>query len=813
MKKKTTAAVLVAAMLVVTQRLPIRTSHAHAEGEEGHAGEASTPEQPTPQEETVSSEPVHVDPPKAEEQPEVKEESKPEEKPEVKEESKPEEKPEVKEEPKTEEKSEVKEEPKTEEKSEVKEEPKPEEKPEVKEEPKTEEKSEVKEETKTEEKSEVKDETKTEEKSEVKEEPKAEEKSEVKEETKTEEKSEVKEESETEEKSEVKEETKTEEKPEATEAPAETPVPTAAPEATEEPEQERQLPAILEQIEREGYAYVKTAGSGVKLYDSERMNRRIGNIDNGQSVLLALDYEEVEENQFAVYVVFGCDGRVMDGYVKLGDLDRQALDGDAFMRDHTGSSVRSDDYPLVNIGYTPRESQTNNAEKAEKPTAEPKKEEKPEATAKPETTEQPEKTEEPEATLAPAETLIPEATAEATATPEITPEPTEEPLNLPPIPTRIERNGYAYVRTAELEVKLYTDANLDNQFASIYEKGAVLLTDEYVERPEAKSYALHVYLADENGVVDGYVSLKRILKNPLDADLESGAESVDGLPVAKTKVHWKKNTTPAAKPTATPKPTETPAPIVTVEPTETQKPTGVDIATFEGKTSQNTTNNGISTLPQGTNRPVVVTDGQPAKDNGISVLPMGTDRPVVVADDQLPTGDMEPTPVIVWPDPDAPASDDGNADGDGNPDNGIALPILIDEERPVAGIDLPTEGLEPTEIITWPDPGEATPDEAEPVEDEDGGQTQEISVHVLIDWPEGKSIPEGAPVWMTAVVTGANAEEIGYQWQYSSDNENWIDIEGANRQSYEAVMTANNAGGYWRVSVSVPDQKQGDEEA
>ena len=83
----------------------------------------------------------------------------------------------------------------------------------------------------------------------------------------------------------------------------------------------------------------------------------------------------------------------------------------------------------------------------------------------------------------------------------------------------------------------------------------------------------------------------------------------------------------------------------------------------------------------------------------------------------------------------------------------------------------------------------------------------------MIDWPEGESIPEGAPVWMTAVVTGVDADAVRYQWQYAIDNENWIDIDGANNREYEAVMTANNAGGYWRVSVSVPEQEQGDEEA
>ena len=312
------------------------------------------------------------------------------------------------------------------------------------------------------------------------------------------------------------------------------------------------------------------------------------------------------------------------------------------------------------------------------------------------------------------------------------------------------------MRTAELEVKLYTDENLDNQFASIYEKGAVLLADAYTERPDAKSYALHVYLTDENGVVDGYVSLKRIIKKPLEADLESGAAYAGDLPVAQTKVIWKKN---AAR-------GEAPAEMESGEP------------------NASTEDENISALP--------------LEEDEISALPLEedetADRPV--ADEGGETTDaLVPTPVVVWPEPGEATPGEISREGD---EDEIALPILEDEKRPVADGE-GTEGAQtPAEIIEWP---------------EEEAQTPEISVYVMIDWPEGESIPEGAPVWMTAVVTGVDADAVRYQWQYAIDNENWIDIDGANNREYEAVMTANNAGGYWRVSVSVPDQEQGDEEA
>ena len=71
---------------------------------------------------------------------------------------------------------------------------------------------------------------------------------------------------------------------EATETPVptETPIPTETPAPTETPipveEQQRELPAILMQIEDKGFAYVKTAGDGVKLYADAWMEQSIRNM-------------------------------------------------------------------------------------------------------------------------------------------------------------------------------------------------------------------------------------------------------------------------------------------------------------------------------------------------------------------------------------------------------------------------------------------------------------------------------------------------------------------------------------------------------
>ena len=236
-------------------------------------------------------------------------------------------------------------------------------------------------------------------------------------------------------------------------------------------------------------------------------------------------------------------------------------------------------------------------------------------------------------------------------------------------------------------------------------------------------------------------------------------------PVAQTKVIWKKNGARG----------EVPAETESGEPNAS-------------------TENEISALPLDEDEISTL----PLEEDEISALLLDedetADRPV--ADEGGETTDaLTPTPVVVWPEPGEATPGEISREDD---EDEIALPILEDEERPVADGEGTEGATTPAEIIEWP---------------EEAAQTPEISVYVMIDWPEGESIPEGAPVWMTAVVTGVDADAVRYQWQYAIDNENWIDIDGANNREYEAVMTANNAGGYWRVSVSVPDQEQGDEEA
>ena len=136
------------------------------------------------------------------------------------------------------------------------------------------------------------------------------------------------------------------------------------------------------------------------------------------------------------------------------------------------------------------------------------------------------------------------------------------------------------MQTNQLEVNLYKDEELQKRIGSVYDDGAVLIADGYCERPKAQSYALHVTVATENGLVDGYISLKRVRSKPLDAQtcMERFAQSgwnVDGLTIG--EVEYRINSYYIEEATPTPEPTATPTATPTAEPTAT--PTAEPTAT------------------------------------------------------------------------------------------------------------------------------------------------------------------------------------------------------------------------------------------
>ncbi|MEG2950390.1 MAG: InlB B-repeat-containing protein, partial [Clostridia bacterium] len=120
---------------------------------------------------------------------------------------------------------------------------------------------------------------------------------------------------------------------------------------------------------------------------------------------------------------------------------------------------------------------------------------------------------------------------------------------------------------------------------------------------------------------------------------------------------------------------------------------------------------------------------------------------------------------------------------------------------------LPTEAL-PTEAAPEVLPTEALPTEAAPEATlapiaEEEAPLNSRSIEITASW-ETEQLTLGDHVTLTAVLHGYESVEH-LQWQMSSDNVNWSDIEGANEASYSYQLNEENCTNYWRISVTVPD--------
>ena len=316
-----------------------------------------------------------------------------------------------------------------------------------------------------------------------------------------------------------------------------------------------------------------------------------------------------------------------------------------------------------------------------------------------------------------------------------------------------------------MEVNLYKDEELQKRIGSVYDDGAVLIADGYCERPKAQSYALHVTVATENGLVDGYISLKRVRSKPLDAQtcMERFAQSgwdVDGLPIGEVEYrinsYYIEEATPTPEPTATPtaEPTATP----TAEPTAT--PTAEPTATPTAEPTATPT-------PEPTATPTAEPTATP------------TAEPTATPTAE-PTATPTPEPTAT---PTAATSDE--AEREDEMDVATSDEAEREDETDVATSD-EAEREDETDV--------ATSDEAE--------REDEVSVTVIVDIPEDGLVPEGATISFVAMIQGAEPTDLMFQWQFSRDGESWEDIDGANGQSYDVAMTAANADCYWRVTVS-----------
>ena len=90
------------------------------------------------------------------------------------------------------------------------------------------------------------------------------------------------------------------------------------------------------------------------------------------------------------------------------------------------------------------------------------------------------------------------------------------------------------------------------------------------------------------------------------------------------------------------------------------------------------------------------------------------------------------------------------------------------------------------------------------IDDDDWGDIDiEFERQVYIDGPI-ISANIGDTVVLTAILVNFKESDIiRFEWQYTTDLENWRIIEGANKQNYDFILTEENYYYWYRVRVMV----------
>ena len=74
-----------------------------------------------------------------------------------------------------------------------------------------------------------------------------------------------------------------------------------------------------------------------------------------------------------------------------------------------------------------------------------------------------------------------------------------------------------------------------------------------------------------------------------------------------------------------------------------------------------------------------------------------------------------------------------------------------------------------------------------------------LEIRIASDWPEGKVGYIGARITLTAKLIGFENKMYNLQWQYTTDNENWTDVPGANDITYTYTLDETTTNYTWRI--------------
>ena len=143
-------------------------------------------------------------------------------------------------------------------------------------------------------------------------------------------------------------------------------------------------------------------------------------------------------------------------------------------------------------------------------------------------------------------------------------------------------------------------------------------------------------------------------------------------------------------------------------------------------------------------------------------------------------------------------------DGDGptvtETEDGTVIDMGETAEEPVEGEDAnaekPAEDGELDEDFTLPEEGELPEEDAEPEIPEIDFSTLSVAISA-----ESDVVELGGDMVLTAILTGFEDLNYTLQWQFSTDNANWANVDGATGSTLRVQMNEENRDYFWRVSV------------
>ena len=143
---------------------------------------------------------------------------------------------------------------------------------------------------------------------------------------------------------------------------------------------------------------------------------------------------------------------------------------------------------------------------------------------------------------------------------------------------------------------------------------------------------------------------------------------------------------------------------------------------------------------------------------------------------------------------------DGNIPTVTETEDGTVIDMGETAKEPVEGedanADKPEEDGELDEDFTLPEEGELPEEDAEPEIPEIDFSTLSVAISA-----ESDVVELGGDMVLTAILTGFEDLNYTLQWQFSTDNANWANVDGATGSTLRVQMNEENRDYFWRVSV------------